>query len=584
MLERLVEYWLTSVGELGYQVPFTQLLMAEGHRVLQGPVHHPFEHGKDIITIDPRKRLSAFQLKGPDEISDLKGLERYQGQLDALAMAAISHPSIGAGRLPDRVYVVTNGVLRPEVRDRLNQISAGNVARRLPPLEFIERDHLVSRLLAVHGRYLPSEPASFRRLVELYSDDGLGPLPTQRLLSFLEESLPFTGATSPTGVQRAIGSAALLTAYALRGWEASANHLAVAQGWLVYALVVLRLAEEQSAPPERWEPSFALAFGAARAALERLLAEASERDDLLVPDLAEGAFYGTRVLLVCGYGSALLLAERMLGEPESSRPALTKLLRREVKYARVLGESGGPLLFAIASALSLLESSLVGEAVIERYARGLLLRNQPGAKGALADPYHPIDEVLARSLELDNGEQLSDERFDGRAFTARAAIEWLTRRLRRRSVASLWASYTLLVTCEFVPSSPARLLTLGDDDGRLEMRMPKLPGSWRDLRTEALQLDKADVPAVLWRHPEMLPFLPLLLPPRLTASLVRVIDYLLFPSGDYVIRDSVGQEGSEPAPRQKRPSRPASSRSVPADDGRAKADPKPAKAPTRERK
>src|SRR6185437_9819719 len=109
------------------------------------------------------------------------------------------------------------------------------------------------------------------------------------------------------------------------------------------------------------------------------------------------------------------------------------------------------------------------EAVIERYARGLLLRNQPGAKGALADPYHPIDEVLARSLELDNGEQLSDERFDGRAFTARAAIEWLTRRLRRRSVASLWASYTLLVTCEFVPSSPARLLTLGDDDGRLEM-------------------------------------------------------------------------------------------------------------------
>ncbi len=102
MLERLVEYWLTSVGELGYQVPFTQMLMAEGHRVLQGPVHHPFEHGKDILTVDSRGRLSAYQLKGPNEISDLKGLERYQGQLEALAMAAISIPPLALLDLPTR--------------------------------------------------------------------------------------------------------------------------------------------------------------------------------------------------------------------------------------------------------------------------------------------------------------------------------------------------------------------------------------------------------------------------------------------------------------------------------------------------
>lgn len=584
MLERLVENWLASVGEIGYQVPFTQMLMAEGHRVLQGPVHHPFEHGKDIITIDPQKRISAFQLKGPDEISDLKGLELYQGQLDALAMAAISHPSVGAPRLPDRVYVVTNGVLRPEVRDRLNQISAGNVDRRLPPLEYIERDHLVSRFLTVHGQYLPSAPASFRRLVELYSDDGLGPLPTQRLLSFLEDSLPFTGATSPTGIQRAIASAALLTAYALRGWEASANHLAVAQGWLVYALVVLRLAEERSAPTKRWGPSFALAFSTAQAALERLLTEASERDDLIIPDLAEGAFYGTRALLVCGYASALLLAERILGVPESSRPALTTLLRREFKYARVLGESAAPLLFSIATALSFLESSLVGEAIIEGYARGLLLKNQPGAKDALADPYHPIEEVLARSLELDIDEQSSEERFDGRAFTARVSIEWLARRLRRQSVASLWTSYTRLVTCEFVPSSATRMLTIGDDEGNLDMRVPKQPGSWKDLRDEALLVDKAALPTVLWQHPEVLPFLPLLLPPRFTSSLARAIDYFLFPSGDYVISDPMPEVSRKAAARQKRRAQPVSASSAPTRRGSAKARPTATKSPTRKRK
>jgi len=49
VFERLVENWLSSAGERGYELAFAQLLAAEDHRVLQGPVHHPFEHGKDIL-------------------------------------------------------------------------------------------------------------------------------------------------------------------------------------------------------------------------------------------------------------------------------------------------------------------------------------------------------------------------------------------------------------------------------------------------------------------------------------------------------------------------------------------------------
>lgn len=76
MLERIVENWLTSAGERGFERPFTQLLAAEGHRVLHGPVHHPFEHGKDIVTMAPGGDLCAFQLKG--EPIGLRELEQIQ--------------------------------------------------------------------------------------------------------------------------------------------------------------------------------------------------------------------------------------------------------------------------------------------------------------------------------------------------------------------------------------------------------------------------------------------------------------------------------------------------------------------------
>ncbi len=410
----------------------------------------------------------------------------------------------------------------------------------------------MSRLLAVHGRYLPSEPASFRQLVDLYSDDGLGPLPTEKLRSFLEESILFDGTPTPTEIRRAIASAALFTAYALRGWDAAENHLAVAQGWLVFSLVVLRIAEEQSVRQKDWEPSYELAFDAAAAALERLTDEAANAKDLSLPDLAEGAFYGTRALLVCGYASALFLAKRLMREAETGPSKLLRLLRREFKYVRVLGESAAPYMFAVACAVTFLESAPVGESIIERYTRALLHKNQPDGQDALADPYHSVGEMLARSLDLETDEQLSGERIDGRVFTARPLIEALARRLRRQSVASLWPAYTRVVTCEFVPSVPSRLLTIGDDDGILDMRMPKQPGSWNALRADSLMLDKSELPSVVWVHPEILPLLPLVLPPRFTTNVVRAIDYLLFPSRDYSVLESMRPVAERSVVKKKR--------------------------------
>jgi hypothetical protein len=63
VIERLIENWLVNAGERGFETAFAQILASEEHTILQGPVHHPFEHGKDILTISPNGELHAYQLK-----------------------------------------------------------------------------------------------------------------------------------------------------------------------------------------------------------------------------------------------------------------------------------------------------------------------------------------------------------------------------------------------------------------------------------------------------------------------------------------------------------------------------------------
>jgi len=64
MNERLVENWLISVNEKTFQIPFCQMLTAEGYTVLHLSRHGPFEEGKDVIALDPAGTPCAFQLKG----------------------------------------------------------------------------------------------------------------------------------------------------------------------------------------------------------------------------------------------------------------------------------------------------------------------------------------------------------------------------------------------------------------------------------------------------------------------------------------------------------------------------------------
>ena len=181
MIERLIENWLTSAGERDFEVPFTQLLASEGHRIIQGPVHHPFEHGKDILSFTNDGNLHAYQLKGSD-IANLRAFEAIQQQLFALANAAITHPAVTPSRRADRVFLVTNTKLTPPVRDRIEKFNIAILQSGGPPIEPIEQDQLLARLVAAHGKFLPQSLSDIRTLIDLYYGDSKSLFPVREIL------------------------------------------------------------------------------------------------------------------------------------------------------------------------------------------------------------------------------------------------------------------------------------------------------------------------------------------------------------------------------------------------------------------
>ena len=147
MIGKLLDAWLTNASERTYEAAFAQLLLLEGHRVIQGPLHHGHEHGKDIIAEDKDGKLHVYQLKGgPGKLNKAK-IDDVQSQLHTASLTAVTHPALAHQRRPDGVVLVTNQDATPQAQSHLASLSVGNLEGGLPPIVLVERSDLVSRFL-----------------------------------------------------------------------------------------------------------------------------------------------------------------------------------------------------------------------------------------------------------------------------------------------------------------------------------------------------------------------------------------------------------------------------------------------------
>lgn len=183
MYERLVENWLTSVNELGYQLPFCETLVAEGWTVLHVSTHGRGEHGKDIVARNPDGALCAFQLKGGDiALPAWRGMREEVAELVQLPVRLASV----AESEPHRPYLVTNGEIRGDAEENIIRYRDLWVEGGSPRLEVWSRWVILQRFLDAQGAFLPSALPEFRRFVELYVGSFDSPFPRKEFAELVE--------------------------------------------------------------------------------------------------------------------------------------------------------------------------------------------------------------------------------------------------------------------------------------------------------------------------------------------------------------------------------------------------------------
>ena len=510
MVENLVDAWLTEASERSYEAAFCQLLVIEGHRVVQGPMHHAYEHGKDLIAWNPGEELCVYQLKGGPGRLGLGSFEKIQRQLFAAATAVVRHPSLGKPRRPDRVYLITNQEATGPVHDRLSAMSEGNRAEGLATLHMVEHAELCSRFVDAAGRFFPSSPEGLSVFLALALADGRDELPRRDFFRLLEEILPLKGnrpRAAETG--RAIAAAALTTAFALQKWSEYENFSEIIIGWSCYATQVLRVAEKCRLGHRWWKNPYRLALEEARRNAAQLLEEAVNSEDLIIPHEGESLVYAARAVKVCGLVSALAVSERI--EFASDAPLgrrAAELVLRERQFFLISGEAQAAEYFLAILAVEASGDEEVAAAMLLSWVASVARANQVGSQVPVPDPYHSAGEILEAYL-APLGTFLVDESFVGSAYTVHIGVRWASRRLLRGPLDSVWPEVSRLSHHSFEPPVAVDYLAPETRRGRLASWFYRVPTSWSELRSSAAACDTSTLPRALLSCPE---FLPLLLP------------------------------------------------------------------------
>ena len=522
LLGRIIENWLTSANERQYQLPFCQVLAAEGETILYVSTHGPFEKGKDIVTRTATGGIRAYQLKAGNI-----GLGEWRviyGEIVNLVELAIELPGIPP--ITEFVpFLVTNGELSDPV---IEQVRVANVTWQSrgvnKALRTIQKGDLSDRFRASHSAYLPRELRDFRTFLELILRDGAAPPEKEKAAQLIEHVLPpRPGQEDPLNVARAAASVVLLVAYITGSAVSASNHWCVFEYWVLAAAYILFLIERSRKAEARCQVSFEICETAAEGELSALAEECRRRSDLVQGNpLVDGHTYRPRVTLLIGLLSAWDLSLRIRRRPRNNADFVRSFLDAHLKEASMWGESAVPYLFLAAVEAEQNCEPQVAEGMVIQLVREISAANGASATGrGLCNPYYPPEEALRLLYGLD---PLNPEQFVGDTYSIASLIDFLARRWRRQALAALWFGLTRMSFVEYVPASFSEWFRWRSSEGTLSCSLPGEPQSWEALRTHAETISLDGLPPTLVKHSAFAPWFILVYPHRFTPAIAKLIE------------------------------------------------------------
>ncbi|MGA9624469.1 MAG: hypothetical protein WBL65_18235 [Bryobacteraceae bacterium] len=517
MIESVIANWLTKTNERNYQIPYCQVLLAKGQRVLYVSTHRPMEQGKDIITVDNDGAYHAYQLKTGN--IDQKTFRTIKGEVEELVERSIVHPSVDKAK-GHRAYLVCNGEITDEVRYLIDQMNADNVLRdrRVAHLDIITMHGLLHDFLAAQGQFLPTTFSELGMLLDVYNAAGTDFVPVHRVFRFFEHGLFTRVGGTKQEARNAVAASVISTGYLLQSFQRSNNAYAVFEGWTTLAGCMIQYAYRSGLRSEDWHDSLALVRTAIDAALQDLWAEVVTRTNFLEGnELVDGAeIYRARVTIMLGALSAYALNTPGF----DGHDRLRALVLGNRRYLWLWGESAFPYLFSIIKYLEHAGEHHAGIELLTVILQGTANAFANPAARELAPPYYSAERIL-RAMVNDELDELESS---GGSFILRPILHMLARRTARDRIATHWKQ---------VSKVPVREVRTTDTMDLFSWRMAQatnvteiLPRtqSWAALQQEANQPSIALDALAEYRH--ILHYFILVCPHRATPDVMRVLDSL----------------------------------------------------------
>jgi len=517
---RLLEDWLAKIGERGFEVPFSQVLVTQGHRVLRMG-HSPIEHGKDIITRDSRGRFHAYQLKQGSV--DLKEWEKIYPQIVALVETPVDHPNAGCENC--QPWLVISGSFSAPVLSRISGHNQMWKRRGLPTLKIISGKELLAEFSHLASDFWPVELLEIEAFIALYQKPGAGFIDKAGYATFCL-SLIRGGGTVKAEVARRISALNIFVSYLLSKAYAAGNHWAVVEGWTVAGSHILWAATKWNLPQKHWVAAFDLAQSAALSALAILKDEALAENAMDPRSLEWDEITRARGTYVAGAVSAwFLIRGATADEPETKRGY--DFVRGLVAERRTLiwGESSMPFYIAMVTFLSNAGGDRFDEGLLLSLVRMLTATNGRRSRQGLADPYEDADGALERMLRRMKNSNRRPRTHTGRAFTLEGLVFLCARRLLKRPLEDQWPAITYVDFVKFIPDELNDFLLWHVEEGSLDSRQPSRPQSWAKLLALVRSKDhQRNLPAPLLDRPSFALLFALVYPQRLTSDLVLFLD------------------------------------------------------------
>lgn len=517
-LEKTIDDWLSKTNELGYQLPFCQLLISRGMRVVHISKHNAFEQGKDVISLDADGQCHAYQLKGGN-ISLKTWRDIVRPEVDDLIEVRIKHPSVDVSR-PHKSYLVTNGYLDDTVRILIDDLNAGRWKES--PLRVITRGELLPEFIELSGTFVPQELSDYRAFLELYFADGRGTLDREKFSKFVEEvtGLRHDNRTNHEQRKRAIAAAVVYTGYILEPFRAVENHVSAVHALVILAATILACAERFNLPRRYWEDSFDAVTAEIDATGARLASELAGRSPEFKDSPYDGAIGPYRRQLALSCYLAHFLSRLLKGEVSSTQVDDTVLAPRNFHF---WGEGAVPdfLLRCFLSLMIRQDSADAFGSVLA--ATDILIKSNghDATDEGICSPFYTAEEVAMQVLGM--ADEPIYESFVGSSYTLSSLVLVLSRYDRRQDISRWWPHLTHISHAESVPDERWEELVWRAERGVLRSWDFPPQHTWAALQAWARSEDNTNVPSVLKQKPYFIPHFLTVYPHRLRPEITRFL-------------------------------------------------------------